>query len=890
MPSRRTEVGGGRSGRLFLLLLALFPRAFRDAFGEEMRAVFEAQRRDARTRGRSATARFWLRTCAGMISAAWRERRVTATAGGNRLPWHETLIADIRFAVRMLARTPMFATIVVVTIAIGVGGVATIFSALNAVVLRPLPGTTDGGRLVDVERRARDASGGVSASHAFYTYLAAASRSLDGVAAWSRVALSIERGGRGHAVSGNIVSGNYFTVLGVRPAAGRFFLPDEDAVPLAQPVVVVSYAFWVTELDRDPSAVGAPIMVNGRSYRLIGVAPERFRGVFTPLKIDAWVPLAMQPHVHPGRDLQDMPWLRVFGRLAPGIAPAQARAELSALTTQWAASHDDGGFRTFTNIRLTPLTGLPDDARRALLGFGAVLLAAAVLVLVIAGANVSSLLAARAVSRRREIGVRVALGATRGRLVRQLLTETLTLFLLGAVGGTLLAAAATAALEHVPVPSNAGLSLELSPDGRVLALAIILSLLAGIVFGVGPALRGTSRNPSTLLRATSAGAGRRTHLASALIVAQVACSLVLLTAAGLFVRALAAGAAVDPRFDSAGVSVTAFNTEAYGYDEARGRAFYETLRQRLERLPEIERASASTVVPLTFSDSGTAASIARTLKLPIRQAVVDAGYFDTIRIPLLSGRDFTPGDATGPSAAIVNETFATRAWGAGDPVGRTFVMGGTGQMTVVGLVRNSRYASLDEGEVAYVYLPLARHWENSRTVFVRGRAGIPPSAALLAREVAAIDPGLPTPVVSTLEHETSVALVPQRVAAMVTGTLGALGLLLAAVGLYALVGFSVTLRMREIGVRLALGARAPAVVRLVVAGGLRLIALGVAVGLAASLLTSRLLRAYLLTVSPLDPTAFAGAAVMLTLVTLVAAYVPARRAASADPLVVLQSE
>ena len=878
------------NARVFRLLLALFPPGFRESFGADMYDVFAEQLAAARQCGRLALIRFWWRTSAGMLSAAWRERRSTR----QRLPWRDTLVADLRLAGRLLARAPLFTSLVVTAIAIGVGGLATVFSALNAIVLRPLPATTDGAKLILIDRRTADSSEGVSASHGFYRHLADNTRALDGVAAWSRVALTIWADGQGHGVAGSIVSGNYFAVLGVRPAEGRFFLPDEDASPLAHPVVVVSYAFWSSDLGADPEAVGREITVNGRPYRLIGVAPKAFHGVFTPLRTDAWVPLAMQPHVRPGRDLERAPWLWVFGRMRTGVTAVQAHGELSALAERWvAAAGESQGLRVYTNMRITPLTGLPDDARQALLGFGGVLLGASLLVLVIAGANVSSLLAARAVGRRREMGVRVALGASRGRLIRQLLTETLALFLLGGVGGTALAVVATGALERLRLPGDGALALGISPDVRVLFFSIAVSLVAGAVFGVGPALGGVGRSPGTLLRADSAAAGRRTFLSSALVVAQVACSLVLLTAAALFLRSLTEGASLDPRFDPSGVAVATFNTEAYGYDEAGGSAFYETLRRRLEASPGVERVSYASMIPLTFADSGTVAVVDRgkdggALRLPVRNASVDTGYFDALRIPLLSGRDFAPADATA-AVAIVNETFGLRAWGDRRPIGRTFQMGSR-RITIVGVARDSRYASLTEGTVSFVYLPMMAAFERTRTLFVRMRPGSPLPAALVESEVLAIDPRLPRPAVTSLSVEIAGVLFPQRVGAIVTGTLGVLGLLLAAIGLYGLVAYGVRLRLREIGVRIALGARGASVIWLVVADALRLSAAGVALGLGGAALAGSLVSSYLVRVSGLDARAFVGAAAVLIATAAIAAWLPARRAASADPLAVLRTE
>jgi predicted permease len=877
--------------RVFFLLLSLFPRQFRNAFGEEMRAVFLDQHRAARASSRTAVAVFWWRTITGMVSAAWRERRAGRKAGLRRLPWHETLFTDIRLTARLLARAPLFTALVVTAVAVGIGGVATVFSALNAIVLRPLPGTTDGDRLILIDRRTPDWSEGVSASYGFYRHLASSTQSLDGVAAWSRVALTISSGGLGHAVPGTIVSGNYFSVLGMRPALGRFFVPEEDAVPLERPVIVVSHDYWTSQLNADPAAIGLELTVNGRSYRLIGVAPRGFHGVFTPLKLDAWVPLAMQPHLRAGRDLDRATWLLVFGRMRDGVSEALARSELSTLTERWAAS--TGDYPRYTAMRVTPLTGLPDDARRALIGFGAMLLGAAILVLVIAGANISSLLAARATARRREIGVRVALGASRGRLVRQLLTETLTLFVLAGVAGCGLAAAATSALERLPLPGDAALTLEISPDLRVLLFSIGVAIVAGAIFGIGPALRGVGRNPGALLRADSAGAGRRTFVSGALVVAQVACSLVLLTAAALFIRSVTEGASLDPRFDPAGVVVAPFNTEAYGYDGRKGRAFYDTLLRRLESAPAVERVAFANMVPLTFSDSGTVVTIANgadgsALPVPVRTATISAGYFETLRIPLLAGRDFGSLDEAAGATAIVNETFARRAWGERNAVGRTLQIHGR-STTVIGVARDSRYASLTEGAVSFVYLPMPAG-ETVRTIFVRSRPGIPPQAVLLESEVLAIDAQLPRPSVRTLHTEIAGVLFPQRVAAIVTGILGGAGLLLAVIGLYGLVSYGVRLRLRELGVRIALGARPGTLIWLVVARELRLGALGVILGLVGAALATRGVAAYLVRVSPLDAPAFFGAAALLVSAAAIAAYLPARRAARTDPLSVLRTE
>jgi predicted permease len=881
----------------FNLLLRLFPRQFRETFAEDMRDVFAAQRLVARGRGRAASAMLWIRTVRGMTSAAWRERREGHAAASHPLPLFETLLTDLRLTGRMLVARPLFTLTVVAALSIGVGGVATVFSGLNALVLRPLPGVSDGERLIGIDRRTPDSVEGVSASVRFYEHLREHSRSLSGVAVWSRVPLTLVLGQDAHALSGNIVSSNFFEVLGVRPSLGRFFDPRESHRTAAEPSIVLSYSTWMSHFQGDPSVIGRSVAVNGRPYQIIGVAPAAFRGVFTPIKIDAWVPLSTQPHLHPRRDLTDQPWLWTFGRLKAGIEPSQAGSELTTLAAAWSSGGGDQ-FVRYTSIRLTPLTGLPDDARQALLGFGAVLLGAAALVLIIAASNVSTLLAMRATARRREMGIRTALGAGRARLVRQLLTETLTLFLAGGLGGTLLAVAGTSALERLPIPSDQGLSLELSPDLRVLLFSVGVSLVVGLLFGIVPALRSASRNPVVLLRSSSTGAGRRTWTSSGLIVAQMACSLVLLTTAGLFVRSLSAGASIDTGFDGQRVALANFNTQSFGYDEPAGKAFYTALRQRLEQTPGVEAVTYADRVPLTMSSSGATVAIEggdtpQRTQMRVEVALVDRSYFDTVGLRLLAGREFASSDtAESGEVAIVNETFVRRAWPGGSPagaVGRTY-LAGTRAVTIVGVAADSKYSTLSEPATPFVYRPQAQRWDASRTLFVRVSGEPAAAATIIQSAVASVDPLLPRPVITTLPREASVALLPQRVAAMVTSVLGVAGLILAAIGLYGLVSYGVTLRLREIGVRLALGASRGDVVQMVLAQGLRLSAAGVVLGLVASAFAARTVQAYLLNVSAMDAVSFAGGVVILVAVAVLAAIVPARRAGSADPLVVLRTE
>jgi predicted permease len=901
-----------RSERVFAGLLAWFPREFRERFGEDMRDLFRDQVHAARTRpAPGGVTRLWIRTIPSLFKAALlehrdarRERPEPSTPRAPRPVRRDgmlaTLMSDLRFAGRMLRKSPVFTVVAVLVISIGTGAVTTIFSAMNAVVLRPLPGAADATRLVGLQRTRAEGRGSLSASYGFYEHLRDRSRTLGGVAAWSKADLSIAAGGEGHAAAGNIVTGNYFSVLGVRPALGRFFLPDEDRTPLSHPVVVVSHAFWMSTLGADSAIVGRAISVNGHPYTVIGVAPAGFRGVFTPLRVDAWVPLMMQQQLRPGRDLADAPWLRVFGRLADGVGRDAAHRELQGLAAQWAAqATEPADFRDFSALRVSALTGLPDDARGAFLGFMSLLLGAAGLVLLIASVNVASMLSARAIARRREMAVRTALGAGRWRLVRQLLTETLALFVLGAVGGVYLAVHATRALERIPVPSDAPVALELSPDTRVMAFALLVALATGLVFGLAPALRASRRNITARLREDSAASGtRRGLLGNTLIVGQLAFSLVLLVAAGLFMRALADGQRVDPGFEPAGVATVALNAESWGYDSTRAQEFFGLLRERAAALPGVTAVSYTAVLPLSMTSMGDRVrptdadpgALDRAGNVVVEYNNVDTDYFTALRIPMVRGRPFAAqDDARAPRVAVVNETLARRLWPDGSALGRTFTHGGD-QVTIIGVARDAKYDMLSEDTPMFVYYPLGQKWQPGRTLLVRTAADAAALAPALTEVVRSLDPGLPRPDVITMEQATSVVLLPQRVAALVTGVLGAVGLLMATVGLYGLIAYSVNRRTREIGVRVALGARRSDVLGLVVREGMTLTFTGVTIGLVLAAAATRLMARFLFSVNPLDALTFAGMSVVFIVVSLVASWLPARRAAAADPVAALRTD
>jgi len=803
-----------------------------------------------------------------------------------------TLWTDVRFAGRMLRKNPVFTLVVVLVISLGSGAVTTIFSAMNALLLRPLPGLADPARLVALQPTRPDGTVLQQGSYATYAYFRDHTHTLDGVAAWGRVSLTIASGGEGTAVMGSMVSGNYFDVLGVRPALGRFSAPDENRTPSSHPVIVFSHAFWKTRLGADRSAIGRTVTVNGHPFTVIGVAPNDFRGIYTGIQVDAWVPLMMQPLLRPRSDLTNSSWLWLFGRLPNGVTDSATQQELTALSQSRA--RDTGSLTasgTFGSIRVSSLTGLPNGEGGPMLGFMSLLLGAAGLVLLIAGVNVAAMLSARSLERGREMAVRAALGAGRLRLLRQLLTEILLLFLIGAVGGVIFAHVATDALERLPLPPNVPLSFELSPDFRVLVFALCVSLLTGLIFGLAPALKGARHDITSRLRADSPGSGTRRRLMShTLIVGQLALSLVLLVAAGLFTRALVRGQQVDPGFDPAGVATASLEPEAWGYNESRSRAFYRDLRARVEALPGVTGVSFTGRLPLTNGSSFEDIEVAGATDVLVHFAKVGVDYFSVLRLPILQGRAFQPSDdERGPRVAVVNETLARRVWPDGDAIGRTFRFLGK-PTTVVGIARDAKYATLNEATPPFAYFPISQEWQPAQTLLVRTASPPEQLGRAIQHEMLSIDPALPRPRVTTFRQASSIVLLPQRLAAIVTGVLGVVGLLLASVGLYGVMAYSANRRTREIGVRIALGAQPSNVLGLMVRDGMRLAALGILIGLALAAAATRLAAGFLFNVSPLDFVTFAGMSVVLLSVALLATYLPARRAAAVDPLSALRAE
>jgi predicted permease len=881
---------------LFGALVRLYPREFRRCFGDDMRSLFDDQLLDAERAGKVGVARFVLRTFAATVSSAVREwwELVAPSSTVSRGDGIMAIIgSDIRYAARSLRKQPLFTLVAIAVIAIGTGAVTTIASAINSMILRPIPGAADPDRLIAFDRRSADGREGASVSYHLYERLRDRSHMLSGVSVWSKADMTLSTGGAGTTVVGNVASGNYFSVLGLRPAMGRFFFREDDAVPLAHPVVVVSYLYWTFNLGGDSSAIGKPLWVNGNQYTLIGVAPKGFHGVFSPIRVDAWAPLAMQPWLRPQRDLADEPWLWAFGRLRAGATRDAARTELTSIIAAHAT--ETGLYRDYTRARIWSGFSLPEDAHVMFLSFAAVLLGAAGLVLIIACVNVASMLSARAMARRREMAVRAALGAGRARLVRQLLTESIMLSGAGAIAGVAVAWIASSLLESVPLPADQSFVLELTPDPRVLAFAAALSIVTGIVFGLAPALRGTSTDVATRLRENSAAsAGGKRRASNALIVAQLALALTLLVTAGLFARSLVAGTSIDPGFEMAHVATLHMNTEAWGYTPEQGRAFYRELRRRVAALPGVDGVSSTNVVPLAAQGTTTridATAFGLSPKVVVSISAIDPGYFTVLGIPLVRGRaiEATDDERAAP-VVVINETLERQLTASSGVtvIGRTFGRGSR-RVTVVGVARDAKYDNLSTTPPV-VFVPLAQEQTPTQTILVRAKGSPSALTPVLDRVVSEIDPHAPRPLVVPMESAASVALLPQRVAGGFTAVLGLIGLILASVGLYGTIAYSVGRRTREIGIRVALGAHSGTVLAMILREGMLLASLGLAIGLGLAAALTRLVSSYLVGVSALDALTFGSMAALLTLVALAASYIPARRAAAIDPVRALKME
>jgi predicted permease len=823
----------------------------------------------------------------------------------------------MRFAARMLGKSPAFTVVAVLSLALGIGANTAIFSVVGA-VLSSSPKVKEPSRVFDMRGESNEEER-FATSYPAYRQMRDGNTVLEGLLCWGELPLSLGLNGRQpEQAFGMIVSANYFDVLGVAPERGRFFSPEEEAEPGAHPVAVLSHAAWERRFGADPAAVGQNVRLNGQQFTVVGVAPKGFTSTFPFYAPDVFVPVSMQRQVLPTSDMLGTihaEWLQLTGRLKDGVSVEQAQAELSTLRARFEDAHPELGRPGLGEperprgraVELVPVGAFPRNFRRVLYGFTALLLVIVNLVLFIACANLTSLLLARAAARRREVAVRLALGAGRWRVVRQLLTESVLLCLLGGAVGALFALWMTDLLfafkpsVHIP--------LELTPrlDWRVLGWTLCVSLSTGVLFGLAPALQATRADVSRALKGEPAAGVRRSRLRDLFVGAQVAVTVLLLVSAGLFLRALTYAREVRPGADPEQVQTASFNPQVLGYTDERARDFYRRLLERVRAAPGVEAASLALMVPVgntqaavgigveghesfNWSDTNDEHSEAM---IRADYNVVTPGYFDTVGIPVLRGRDFQGGDEA-RNVAVVDEAFARRFFPNTDPVGKRLKKDST-VFEIVGVARSNTFRVKGEEPRPFLYLPYGRaddFFAQRMILHARGRAGVAPAEVYetIRREAAAVDANVaPEFMMSVAEHQ-SVALLPQRVLSGVAGVFGLLGLVLASVGVFGMVSYAVAQRTHEIGVRMALGARGRDVLLLVLREGMKVTLAGVLAGLLGALALTRLLEGLLYGVSAADPATFACVALLLSGVALLASYVPARRATKVDPVEALRYE
>jgi predicted permease len=823
-----------------------------------------------------------------------------------------TFWQDIRFALRILIKSPGFSAIAILSLALGIGANTTIFTVVNAILLNPLP-VKQISRVVQVDTvdtKTRVTAANVTKLGMSYPNCQDYARNSKVFSGLSCIAgplpLTWSGGTEPKQIFGQMVSANYFDVLGLRPAAGRLFMPDEDTKLGGNNVVVLSYSLWVNKFGSDPNVVNKTLTLNATSYSIVGVAPRGFKGAFTFGNAEqVWLPVSMYPQVLAGffkDNFNDRRFLAtaVIGRLKDGVSLGEAEASLKTLASSLEREFPkDNASRS---VALTPLAeaAVGVNNRNQFVLIGGFMMAIVGLVLLIACANLANLLLAQSAGRQKEIGLRAALGASQVRMARQLLTESMVLAILSGVVGLAIAYAGRAVLWSFRPPFILDGDVDLSFDSHVLFFTLGVALLTAVTIGLAPAVKVAKPN---LIEALNVG-GRggtvgwtRSPLRSLLVVTEIALALVALIGAGLFVRSMQSAQRIDPGFESKKLFVFAFDLGALHYDEGRGQQYFRVAIDRAKAVPGVESATIASNFPLggglgrtVFPEGQDEASGYRGTLTQLND--VDTNFFRTLRIPLVGGRDFTDADSknTHP-VAIISEAMANQFWPGQNAVGKRFHFFGEPQLReVVGVVRNTVVNAIGEDPQPLAYLPLTQDFAPAATMQVR-TSGSPESVIAAVRsQVQSLDTNLALTNLNTIEELIDQGLWAPRVGAGLLAVFGALALLLAIVGVYGVLSYSVSQQTREIGIRMAMGARTASVLSLVVKQGMRLALVGLALGLVIAFAGMRLLSSLLFGVSAHDPATFAGVSLILATAAILGCYVPARRAAKINPISALRSE
>ena len=811
-----------------------------------------------------------------------------------------SLLQDLRFGLRMLAKNPGFTAVAILSLALGIGGNATVFSWMQAVLLHPLSGVRDSGRLLAVETVMPDGTYHTS-SYPDYKDYRDRNHVFSGLIGCELVAVDMKLENEDHPQRnwGLIVTENYFDVLGVAAARGAVFHSNQARGEDSDPYIVISDALWRRRFGSDPNVAGKTVQLNQHLFTVIGVAPKGFMGTIVGIAASYWVPMMMQPEVLPGESLtyRAPGFIHMLGKLKPGASLGQARAEMTTLAGRLERQYPTTNHNT--GVYACPLWGAHYGLQSFLLPVLEFLMGVAVLVLLIACANVANLLLSRATVREKEIAIRSAVGASRARLIRQLLAESLLMALLGGAVGVFLAMQASSFLMLFLPPAHLPIGLSLGVNGRVLGFVLILSAFTAVIFGLAPALQTSLPQVNECLkeggRTSSAGVSRH-RLRNLLVIAETALALILLVGAGLLARSLRSSEAASPGFNVDHVLLTAMDLRGIGYSDDQSAAFYGRLLDRIKTLPGVEAASLERWVPLWFTGQGnTRPTIEGYTPKPhediyIDYNVVGPGYFSTMQIPVISGREFSDRDGPGaPLVCLINQTMAKRFWPGENPIGHR-LNSWDRWWTIAGVVKDVKYHSMNEQREAFLYFPFLQDTGTDANILVR-TMGNPDTLLGAARGQAhVLEPQATILESANLRYLFNVSLFTYRTAATLAAVLGLMGLLLASSGLYGVMSYSVSQRTHEMGIRMALGAERGDVMRLVVGQGFRLVIIGVGIGIAGAIALTRLMSSLLYGVKPTDPATFVAVSLILLAAALLASYIPARRATKVDPMVALRNE
>jgi predicted permease len=802
---------------------------------------------------------------------------------------------DARYALRQLRKTPTFTLTAILTLALGVGANSTIFSWMNSTLFSPVPGANPKGTLIAMMR-----SGDLSLSYPDYQDLRSHTHTLSGLIGWEVNPVNLTGSGKPQRLWAALTTENYFEVLGVQPVLGRFFQPQEGQTPGGAPVAVLGYRTWQMLFSGDSKILGRTINLNQHPYTVIGVAPPLFQGASNGLRMDLWVPFMMQNQLEAHDSVHDRgdDSLALMGTLTPGATRDDVQQELTLKMKQIASAFPQQ-HQGRNDIVTYPMWRAPNSANGYLYRMFPPLLAIAFVVLLLACVNVANLFLVRAVARRREMAVRLSLGANRTRLIRQLLVESVLVALAGGGLAMLFTVWSTRSFDRFIPPSDVPIDLNMHVDGRVLAITFALSALTGIAFGLLPALRSSRIAPVDVLKeeaGTASGGKHKARLISTLVVVQIALSFLLLICGGLFMRSLRNAQNADIGFRADHILLSSFSLFPAGYTKETGLAFQREMLQRIAQVPGVRSVTFAHWAPLGLRDSNAIVTPEGYVpqhneSLDMEEMLVGPRYLETLRIPLVSGRDIQLSDTpkTQP-VAVVNEQFAQQYWPGKNALGRRLKLDGQ-WFTVVGVAKNSKYNDLDEAPQPMVYWPALQHYEESTMVLHIRVAGDPKAAAApIAAAIHSLNADLPVLDQFPLTRNVEFSSTGTRIAGTFVGMFGIVGLLLAAIGIYGVIAYTTRQRLHEIGIRMALGAKRRDVFDLILKQGVRLAAIGMTIGILGSLALTPLLRSQLYGVTSSDPVTYLCVACAMGVVVLAACFLPARRAAQVEPVRVLRYE